>query len=242
MTGLVVITRPREEAAALADRLSAQGHRVLVEPMLDIVPLPAVIPPLARYGALVFTSANGVRFFACKSGERAMPAYAVGSRTAAALGRAGFTDIRDAAGDAQALAALIGQTLGRAAPVLHVAGRDVARDMAQLLAPAGIAAEKLTIYDAIPAADLSAELVAEMYARTVNHVLFFSVRTAGTFGTLLRKRGLADMVTSSAALCISKQVADAVSALQWRHIHIAAEPTSDVLTALLPPPGQINAD
>jgi uroporphyrinogen-III synthase len=235
MTGLVVITRPRDEAAALAERLSAQGHRVLVEPMLDIVPLPAVIPPLVGYGALVFTSANGVRFFAGKSAERAMPAYAVGSRTAAALGRAGFADIRDAAGDAEALAALIGQTLGSAAPVLHIAGRDVARDMAQLLAPAGIAAEKLTIYDAIPAADLSAELVAEMYACTVNHVLFFSVRTAGTFGTLLRNRGLADMVMSSSALCISEQVAEAASALPWLRVDVAAEPTSDALIALLHP-------
>lgn len=236
MTGPVVITRPREEAVALAAELTARGYRTLVEPMLDIVPLPTPMPALSRYRALVFTSANGARIFAGKSEERAIPAYAVGAQTAETLRSAGFADIRDAAGDAKALAALIGRTLGNQGPLLHVSGKDVARDIGSLLAPTRIAVERLVAYEANPAVELSPALVSALYACTVIHVLFFSVRTASAFGTLIRKRGLTDMISASSALCLSSRVAAETGNLPWRTVKTASEPTSAALAALLPPP------
>ena len=236
MTGLVVITRPRDEADALATQLARLGYATLIEPMLDIVPMPEPIPPLEPYRALAFTSANGVRGFVGKSGERNMPAYAVGGRTAEALRAAGFTSIREAEGDAEGMAALIGATLGTAGPVLHVTGKAVARDLASLLRPSGIAVDRLTLYDAVPAKNLSAPLVEALYARTIACVLFLSVRTARTFGTLLREHGLADMITSSSALCLSEPIAAEAASLPWRQVRTAARPTADALLALLAEP------
>ena len=94
MTGQVVITRPRDDAAGLAAELTARGYDTLIEPMLNIVPLPVAIPELGRYRALAFTSSNGVRVFADRSADRSLPAYAVGGRTADSLRKAGFTDVR----------------------------------------------------------------------------------------------------------------------------------------------------
>jgi len=241
MTGLVVITRPRDEAEALAAELTARGYQTLVEPMLDIAPLPVAIPSLAQYAALVFTSANGARIFAQKSGERALPAYAVGGRTAETLRSAGFSDVRDASGDAATLVTLIERSLGNRGPVLHISGRDVAHDVGGLLAPAQIAVDRLIVYEAVAAIEFSPDLVVALYACTVNHVLFFSVRTAGTFGTLLRERGLTHMVSSSSALCLSPQVAAEAGKLPWRDVETALVPTAGALTALLPPSGSTNA-
>jgi uroporphyrinogen-III synthase len=241
VTRLAVITRPRDEEAALADELMARGYKTLIEPMLDIAALPIAIPPLAKYGALVFTSANGARIFAGRSGERSIPAYAVGGHTARTLRDAGFADVRDASGDAEALAALIGGTLGSQGPLLHVSGQDVARDIGNLLTPARISVDRLIAYEAVPAADLSPALVAALYACTVSHVLFFSVRTASTFGTLLRKRGLTHMISSSSAVCISSHVAAEAGKLPWRAVETASEPTAVALTALLPPTGANDA-
>lgn len=237
MSDLVVITRPRDESAALAAELTARGYRTLTEPMLDIAPLPAALPPLGKYRAIIFTSANGVHAFAAASAERSIPAYAVGGRTAATLLKAGFIDVRDAAGDAEMLAALIGRTLGNKGPLLHISGRDVARDLGSLLSPAQIAVDRVIMYEAVPVAEFSPALVAALYACTVIRVLFFSVRTVGTFGTLLRKRGLTHMISSSSALCLSSQVAAEAAKLQWRTVETASEPTAAALTALLPPAG-----
>jgi uroporphyrinogen-III synthase len=234
MTGRIVLTRPRDEAEGLAAELTARGYDTLVEPMLDIVPLPTPLPDLGAYRALVFTSANGVRSFADRCADRALPAYAVGMRTADSLRKAGFTDVRGAWGDAGLLAEFIRETLGNEGPLLHPTAKDVARDMEALLAPAGIAVDSVALYEAVPATGFSKALVDALYACTIESVLFYSVRTAATFGTLLNELGLAQMISSISALCLSDQVAAEAGKLPWREVMTASEHSTRSMIALLP--------
>jgi len=237
MTGRIVLTRPRDEAEGMAAELTARGYDTLVEPMLEIVQLPTAIPDLAPYRALVFTSANGVRSFAERCSNRSLPAYAVGMRTADTLRKAGFTDVRGAGGDAGLLAEFVSETLGNAGPVLHLAAQDVARDLEPLLAPAGIAVDCVALYEAVPARDFSKALVDALYACTIESILFFSVRTAATFGTLAEKHGLAEMTSAISALCLSSQVATEASKLPWRTVLVAPEHSAQSLISLLPRTG-----
>jgi uroporphyrinogen III methyltransferase / synthase len=65
----VVVTRPAEQAASLAQPLEHLGARVLLAPTIRIVPRPrddevaAAVDGLAGYGLVVFTSRNGVDVF-----------------------------------------------------------------------------------------------------------------------------------------------------------------------------------
>jgi uroporphyrinogen-III synthase len=238
MSGLVVLTRPRDQSEAIATVLEARGYGVLIEPMLDIVPVDAALPPLERYGALAFSSANAVAIFAERSAECGLAAYAVGARTAVALRDVGFQDVREAPGDAEALARLIADTYRHAKPILHLSGRAIARDLAVLLQPAGISVERIAIYDAQAAGALSKELVEALYACTVDSVLFFSARTAEIFGTLAVKSGLESLTGTVSAFCLSDSVAESARALIWRDIVVASRPTADAMLALLPSRGQ----
>ena len=64
-----MVTRPRDEGSRAAVALETLGAEVLlaptveVRPISDPGPLDAAIDRLASYDWLVFTSANGVRFF-----------------------------------------------------------------------------------------------------------------------------------------------------------------------------------
>ncbi|MDQ6663610.1 MAG: uroporphyrinogen-III C-methyltransferase [Acidobacteriota bacterium] len=65
----VVITRAREQASALSERLHELGANVVELPTIEIRPasdytdLDRAIGELPEYGWLIFTSVNGVRFF-----------------------------------------------------------------------------------------------------------------------------------------------------------------------------------
>jgi uroporphyrinogen III methyltransferase/synthase len=65
----IVVTRPREQAAALSGRLRSLGAEVIPLPTIEILPpddwgpLDAAIEVLDTYDWLIFTSANGVRHF-----------------------------------------------------------------------------------------------------------------------------------------------------------------------------------
>ena len=66
----IVVTRAAEQAGALGERLSALGAGVIelptieIRPAADPAPLDRAIAELDSYDWVIFTSANGVRFFA----------------------------------------------------------------------------------------------------------------------------------------------------------------------------------
>jgi uroporphyrinogen-III synthase len=101
----IAITRPSEQAAALADRLEALGARVAllaairIAPIENPAPLDAAIGQLSSYDWLIFTSVNGVRAFAERLAatghdwaDRGLARVAaIGPATAQALERAGVS-------------------------------------------------------------------------------------------------------------------------------------------------------
>ncbi len=88
----IVVTRPRHEATSAAARFEALGAEVLlapaveIQPVADSGPLDAAIEHLADYDWLVFTSANGVRFFMQRLDERGRDLRALGHLKLAAIG------------------------------------------------------------------------------------------------------------------------------------------------------------
>ncbi len=99
----VLVTRPREQAEALSDRLRAHGARVLETPTIriadppDPAPLAGAVARLEGYDWVVLTSVNGVRKLLEAVGEggalaplRRARLAAIGPATAKALEAAGL--------------------------------------------------------------------------------------------------------------------------------------------------------
>ncbi len=88
----IVVTRPREQGLPASARLEAMGAEVLLAPTVEIgplannAPLDAAIDRLSDYDWLVFTSANGVRFFVERLAERGRDLRALGHLKLAAIG------------------------------------------------------------------------------------------------------------------------------------------------------------
>ncbi|MBI1207960.1 MAG: uroporphyrinogen-III synthase [Azospirillum sp.] len=202
--------------------------------MLDIVWRDGPLPDLVGTQALLFTSANGVRALARLSDRRDLPAFAVGSATAAAAAAAGFGPVARADGDIAALAALVAARCDPAAGRLcHVAGSVVAGDLAGRLGADGFAVERAVLYDARPATSLSDTTVAALREGALDGVLFYSPRSAASFVRLLGDAGLLRAVAAVTALCLSPAVAQAVLPAPWRAALTAARPDQEALFALL---------
>jgi uroporphyrinogen-III synthase len=243
MTDMMLVTRAQPGAERTAAALTARGIAALIWPMLTIAPRTGVDLDPASFAALAFTSAAGVSAFATARTERTIPAYAVGSGTAAALVRAGFTEIRAGDADAAALAARI--AADRPGAILHVAGADLAVDLAARLADCGIEAALRTAYDTVftsaePTGEI-ADRLCRAHPAPFAAVLFHSPRGAQAFASLAAR--YAFDLTRTDALCLSEAVArSAASApvasatgapesglLPWRRIAVGAAPTEEAL-------------
>ena len=190
----IAITRPREQADALARRLEALGARVTllaairIAPIEDHVPLDAAIARLGSYDWLVFTSVNGVAAFTERLAatghtwdERGLAQVAaIGPATAAALERAGvpvalMPDEYVAEGILDGLGMVAGQRL-------LLARADIARrTLAEGLRLRGAEVDEVAAYRTIPqsvAPKLIERILGDEGGERVDAITFTSSSTA----------------------------------------------------------------
>ncbi|MSP68246.1 MAG: uroporphyrinogen-III synthase [Alphaproteobacteria bacterium] len=230
----VLVTRPSEEAAALAAALTARGHGVLNAPLLEIRPRPGVRLDLGGVQALLATSANGVRALAAATERRDLALFAVGPATATVARAHGFLRVFTAGGDVGGLAALVRATLDPAAgALLHAAGSAQAGDLAGDLGAAGFTVRRAVLYDAVAVTVLPAAVPEWLAAGRIDAVLLFSPRSARTFVSLIGRAGIAAILSRVNALCLSSAVAAEARDLPWRRVLVADGPEQPALLDLL---------
>jgi uroporphyrinogen-III synthase len=228
----ILITRPVEDSGAFAAALRARGHACDIAPMLVIAPAPEAKGPLDLTGvqAILFTSANGVRAFAARSENLALPVFAVGEASAEAARAEGFAQVESAGGDVEDLTRLVAARLEPAQGALfHGAAREVAGDLKGALESHGFEVRREVLYEARAAEALSPGVRTSLMNGEIDAISFFSPRTAETFVALARAAGVTPALANCDALCLSVAVAEAVRVVSWRSVRVAARPNRDAL-------------
>ena len=233
----LLVTRPQEDADALAATLKQLGHSVLVAPLMDvhIHDGPALVLDGIQ-GALA-TSANGVRALAKRTARRDIPIYAVGPQTAEAARRAGFSFVRGAEGDAgQLVEAVASWAKPDKGALLHAAGAETAGRMRQALQAKGFAVTVEILYEAMPVAKLPENAERALSDNALDGVLLFSPRSAKTFAGLVCEAGLAESCARLACFCISAATAGTLRPLALARLEVAGAPNQEAMLALLSAP------
>ncbi len=177
---VVWITRTPDGAKATARAIEALGCEAVIAPVLKVVQLKPMIDPHS-FGALIFTSRNGVAAFCAVCNRRAVAAYCVGDATAEAARARKFRKVISAHGDIDALHALLQAEADRAPRLLYAAPKEPAAPLTRQLRDDGFLVSEAAVYetrDALPA--LSA---AEM-AR-ITHILVHSPKAGRAIAKVL---------------------------------------------------------
>lgn len=211
MTRPLLILRPQPGADATAKRAAAMGLEAIVAPLFRIIPRDWILPD-ASFDALLVTSANAARAIDLRV-DRALPVYAVGAPTRAALLDAGFTDV--AAGESDVTEIVKQAAAEGMKSLLHLAGED-----RTAFEPAELRIETRVIYAAEPCDPPPA--FAEALERGAV-ALLHSARAARRF------RALAE--TGHRIAAISPAVL-AAAGTGWTATAVAARPTDEALLAV----------
>lgn len=225
--GPVIVTRAEPGASETMARLQAAGFHGIASPMLELAHLPVDLPDLTDVRHLVFTSANGVRFFADAAETRAAKAWCVGPSTAAAARAAGFGDVHEGRGDAADLAAdMLAALPAGTTGVLHVANEAAAGDLVATLRAGGIPAEFLALYETRPADELSPDAEAALEAGPAC-VLIHSAKAAAAFAWA------AGALDQAVIIAISEAAARPLQGREVAALHIATAPNEAALLEAL---------
>ena len=207
----VVVTRPRGQADGLAALLERDGARVLVCPVIEIVPvaltteLRAAIDTLESYETVIFTSANGVSAFCerlrdCGRQAAALAScelVAIGPATALALEERGLLpSIVPEKYVAEGVLAALDDRARRLAGrrVLLPRAREARSLLPDELRRRGATVEVVAVYDTVPVAALACP-AAEIEA--ADYVTFTS---SSTVRHLVALMGAADLAARLSAV------------------------------------------
>lgn len=226
----ILVTRPEQDGQQIAARLAAMGHQAILAPLL----LPRFDdgpePDFSGVQAILATSANGIRALARRTARRDIPIFAVGPQTTEEARQAGFTAIRNADGDAAALAAAVPRwTAPDKGALLHVCGAEAPGSLGEALRASGFAVRRVVLYTVEAVTALPAEAEAALKARALDGALFFSPRSARVFCGLATGLPTQSLI----AFCISQATADALDPSAFARTRVAARPNQDALLALL---------
>ncbi|WP_187968776.1 uroporphyrinogen-III synthase [Aquibium microcysteis] len=231
----VLVTRPEPGATATARRLAAAGHEPILLPLSETRALPAALPPPDAVDVVAVTSANALRHLpAVPAALLARPCYAVGGRTAQAARGAGFGDVRAAAGDGAALAAMIAGAEPAGATVLYLCGRIRRPEFEHALGQAGFAVRCAELYDTVFVEPGRGAAALGPDRRPIDAVLLYSPETARAMAGVMATDGADSRFGGAAFLCLSARVAAALGTVGRARTYVAVEPTEDALLALLP--------
>ena len=232
----LLITRPQEDAIAIAKILRALGHAPIIAPLMAVQFREGPALTLEGVQAVLATSANGVRAIAQRTPRRDLAVYAVGPQTAESARGAGFKKVLSAEGDSNALVEFVGENADPAKGVLlHAAGAETAGRMKQALQAKGFTVETDVLYDAVPVTALPENALDVLKDGTLEGVLLFSPRSAKTFATLVTEAKVASACEKLEAYCISAATAAALTPLSFARVAVAGVPNQNAMISLIPP-------
>jgi uroporphyrinogen III methyltransferase/synthase len=218
----VLVTRAREQASLLTERLEALGAKCIEAPAIKIVPpasydgLDRGIAELASYQWLIFTSVNGVGYFYKRlhqagKDSRALAGLkiaAIGSQTAARLREFGvLADVVPVEFRAEGIIAALANDMPLGTRVL-LARAAVARDvLPEKLAEMGVEVTVAEAYRTESGDTDGTELMARLAAREIDMVTFTSSSTVTNLLSLLGPGAQAALAGVKVA-CIGPITAD----------------------------------
>jgi uroporphyrinogen-III synthase len=233
----VLVTRPHPDDETTAASLRARGFEVLQAPMLRFEPVAFADDTDTQYGAVIVTSANALRGIAphlAASRLLKLPLFAVGEHTAAAARDVGFANVIPADGGAAGLRELVlssvkTKALKKAAPLLYLAGADLARDLPGELGERGFTVVTQTTYRMTPVTRLPDQVCDAFVANAVEAVLHYSRRSARAFLDAARVGGVEISALAIPQCCISAAVASALRDAGASQVMVAASPHENAL-------------
>jgi uroporphyrinogen III methyltransferase/synthase len=248
----VLVTRPKQQAAELVDRLEAMGAEAIEAPMIRIAP-PDDYGPLdeacrraGEFDCIVFSSANAADVFMERLAKgpgdvRALAGVtlcAVGSATADRLARHGLkVDVMPDEYRAEALLA----ALSAASPGRTVRGRkvllphgDIGRELAaDELRKNGADVTEVIAYRTTttePEREDGPDIYRMLLDRRIDVVTFTSASAVANFVKILGAEPAADLLSATLVACIGPVTADAAA---HHRIKTTIQPTEYTIPALV---------
>ena len=217
----ILFTRPLEDCEELILKFSELGHKVSHMPVIQIEKIKHEEINFIDYKAIIFTSANSLKFLDTKLINKKIICFCVGSATEKKALGLGFQNIVTAEGNVRNLEELILQNFNSSSgKMLYLSGETISNDINKNLVSQGYNVKRVINYTSKPNYQLDEKFIEKLRSNMPDVVYVYSQNSALSFLKLINSYKLNDFWMNTNLMCISEKSSSVLNKIKWKKIFI----------------------
>ena len=217
----ILLTRPIEDCKDLIIKFKNLGHTVSHMPVIKIEKLNYEIKKVTEFKAIIFTSANAIKYLDTKLIDKKILSFCVGEATERKARSNGFQNIISAEGNVNNLKELIIQNLEPSyGKMLYVSGETISNELDKDLSSHGYRVERIITYSAKFVENLDENFIESLKKNIPDIVYIYSANSAASFLRLIKNYDIGNLWMDTNLMCISEKTSSILNEIKWKKIFI----------------------
>ena len=217
----ILLTRPIEDCKDLIIKFKNLGHTVSHMPVIKIDKLNYEIKKVEEFKAIIFTSANAIKYLDTKLIDKKILSFCVGEATERKARSNGFQNIISAEGNVNNLKELIIQNLEPSyGKMLYVSGETISNELDKDLSSHGYRVERIITYSVKSIENLDENFIESLKKNIPDIVYIYSANSAASFLRLIKNYDIGNLWMDTNLMCISEKTSSILNEIKWKKIFI----------------------
>ncbi|MDC0517715.1 uroporphyrinogen-III synthase [Candidatus Pelagibacter sp.] len=202
-------------------KFKSLGHQVSHLPLLKIDKVNYKEINFFNIKAIIFTSANAVKFLDVKKIDKKLLCFCVGSATEKKARSAGFQNVITADGNVQNLKELIFQNFDKKnGQMIYVSGEIISVDLDQQLSKEGYSIKRIVNYRTTDNENFNANFIKELSLNIPDIVYVYSQSSASSFLKFIKICQMDRLWQDTNLMCIGEKTSSILNEIKWKKIFL----------------------
>ena len=217
----ILLTRPLEDSSNIILKFKSLGHNISHLPLLNIEKMNYEEINFFDYGAIVFTSANAIKFLNLNKLDKNIICFCVGDITEKKARSVGFQNTIAAEGNVLNLKELILQNYeSKNKPLLYVSGETISVDLDQQLLNEGYKIKRVVNYRVSHNQKFDENFIKELKLNIPDIVYVYSQNSALSFLNFIKNNQLQSLWMNTNLMCIGEKTSSILNEIKWKKIFL----------------------
>ncbi len=217
----ILFTRPLEDCHEMILKFQSLGHEISHLPLINIEGLKYEAPNYSEFKAIIFTSANAVKFLDIKNIDKKLKCFCVGSATEKKARSAGFQNVFAAEENVSNLKELILQNFNTSdGKLIYISGEIISSDLDKELISSGYTIERLINYRANPIEKYDESFIEKLKLKMPEITYIYSQNSAINFLKVIKNYQLETLWMNTNLMCIGEKTSSILNEIKWKKIFL----------------------
>ena len=217
----ILLTRPLEDCSEMILKFQSLGNQVSHLPLLNINKLNYNEVNLSDFKAIIFTSANAVKFLNVKALNKNLLCFCVGSATEKKARNVGFQNVISAEGNVKNLKELILQNFSQKdGKIIYISGETVSVDLDEQLLKEGYNVKRIINYSTSHNENFDHNFAEELKLNMPDIVYVYSRNSALSFLKFIKLHQTENLWMNTNLMCIGEKTSAILNEIKWKKIFL----------------------